>query len=464
MQKHKIRIESDSLGDVKVPAASYYGAQTQRAKENFVVSGIEFPAIFIKHLAVLKKSAAISNRELGEITEKTAGAIIKAADEIIQGKFSDQFPVDIFQTGSGTSTNMNMNEVIANRANELLGGKKGDKSPVHPNDHVNKSQSSNDVIPTVMHITSYHLIKTELIPNIQSMIEAFEKKSVEFSDVIKLGRTHLQDAVPVTLGLEFRGYKTQLSKRLDLIKLTAEELLELALGGTAVGTGLNAHKKFASTAIKHINTELNYNFREASDHFEAQSAKEAIADVSAAVRNLSLSLEKILNDIRLMAAGPRAGFAEIMLPTVQPGSSIMPGKVNPVIIESSLQALLQVQGSDFIISRATAQGQLELNTMMPLIAHHLFSAVTLMSSAARNFTEKCLLGIKANRERSRELLDASLALVTPLVKKIGYDAAAEIALQAYNENKTLLEVLKEDKNLSDSEIENVLSPESMLPE
>ncbi len=457
----KFRIEKDSMGEVKVPADAYYGAQTQRAVNNFPVSGIKMPFEFIKALSIVKLAAAKVNMEFGFLDKKLAKAIIQAAEEIIEGKIKDQFPVDIFQTGSGTSTNMNINEVIATRANEILTGKRITKNPVHPNDHVNFGQSSNDVIPTAIHVSSFIEIKENLYPALKKLERILGKKEKEFDKVIKIGRTHLQDATPIRLGQEFSGYKTMIKHGIKRIKNTEEFLSELAIGGTAVGTGLNTHKNFGKNVAKEISKITGIKFKEAENHFEAQGTKDAIVELSGALKTVAVSLMKIANDIRWMGSGPRCGIGEILIPPVQPGSSIMPGKVNPVIAESVCQVAAQVIGNDATITIAGQSGNFELNVMMPLIAYNILYSIKILSNSCNIFVEKSLKDLKANEKKCKDCIEKSLAMITALVPKIGYDKAAEIAKEAYEKNKTIREILLEKKILSKKEIEQVLNPYKM---
>jgi fumarate hydratase class II len=408
----KYREEKDSMGTVNVPQDAYYGSQTQRAADNFPISGMTLPAEFIQSLALVKRCAAQVNSDLGLLDSKLADAISESAREIVDGQHGDQFIVDIFQTGSGTSTNMNMNEVIASRANEILTGKKGGKSPVHPNDHVNLGQSSNDVIPSVIHISALRRVYDPLIPALQDMHKALLKKTKQFMNVKKLGRTHLQDALPLTLGQEFSGYARQVELGLDRIRAVEPRLAELALGGTAVGSGLNAHPEFARRTIALISDLTGLSFAEAGNHFEAQAAQDAAVETSGALRAIAISFVKIANDIRWLASGPRSGIGEINIPSLQPGSSMMPGKVNPVIPEAVIQVAAQVMGNDTTIMIAGQGGYFELNVMLPVIAHNLLQSITLLASAARVFAEKCILGITANQKACEAYVEKSLALAT----------------------------------------------------
>ena len=451
------RVEKDSMGEVRVPADAYWGAQTQRAVENFPVSGQRFPRRFIEALGLIKWAAAKANLELGLLDERRANAIMEAAEEVIAGKLDDQFPLDIFQTGSGTSTNMNANEVLANRADEILGEARGSKA-VHPNDHVNNGQSSNDVIPTAIHISSVLAIAQDLMPALSHLGETLKAKSDEFSDVLKVGRTHLMDATPITLGQEFSGYYWQIAHAGQRIVHAELDLRRLALGGTAVGTGLNADERFASRAVELLNERLGGEvpFKEADDHFEAQSSKDAAVQTSASLRTLAVSLMKIANDVRWMGSGPRAGLGELKLPELQPGSSIMPGKVNPVIPEVVTQVAAQVIGNDAAVAVCGMSGAFELNVFMPVIARNLLESIALLSSAARLFADKCVAGLEADEKRCRELVEASFPIVTALVPAIGYDAAAEISKEAYKSGRTIREVALEKGVLGEKELDEAL--------
>ena len=451
------RIERDSMGEVKVPKNAYYGAQTQRAVENFPISGIGFPPKFIRALAIIKHAAASVNEDLGLLDPKIADVIRRAAGEVMEGKLDKEFVVDIFQTGSGTSTNMNVNEVIANRALELLGKQRGGKE-VHPNDHVNMSQSSNDVIPTAIHISALEAIQKELLPALKELHKALRKKAREFERIVKIGRTHLADATPIRLGQEFSGYARQIELSTKRIRAASSGLEELALGGTAVGTGINAHPKFPSRALKKISEMTGLNFREAKNHFEAQAAKDAVVEVSGSLKTLAVSLTKIANDLRWLSSGPRCGIGEIGLPDTQPGSSIMPGKVNPVMCESVLQVAAHVIGCDATITICGQAGNFELNVMMPIMTLRLLEAITFSASVARAFTEKCVAGIEANRERCEEMIEKSLAMVTALAPVIGYDAAARIAKESFTSGKTVREVAKAHKVLPEEKLNKILDP------
>ena len=449
------RIERDALGEVSVPEEAYYGAQTQRAAQNFPVSGVRFPRAFIGALGLVKKHAATVNGGLGLLAPELAAAVWQAAGEVAEGKLDGQFVLDIFQTGSGTSTNMNANEVIAGRANEILTGVRGGKAPVHPNDHVNLGQSSNDVIPSVIHIAALRAIRHELVPALKALHRALLEKSAAFRDVAKIGRTHLQDAVPISLGDEIGGFARQVELGIGRIGGAGGSLEELALGGTAVGNGLNTHPEFAKRVIALVSAETGCAFREAENHFEAQSAQDAAVEASGALKAIAVSLAKIANDIRLLASGPRCGLGEIELPSLQPGSSIMPGKVNPVIPEVVIQVAAQVIGNDAAITCGGLGGYLELNTMLPVIAKNLLETIGLLTSAASLFAEKCVAGIRANRAACAAFIEKSLALSTYLAPYIGYDRAAEIAKEAYEKGKTIREVALEKKVLPEEQIREI---------
>jgi len=443
-KRETYRKEEDVLGMIQVPKDAYYGAQTQRAFLNFPISGLKFDREFIFALGLTKYAALKANFNLGLMDKKLARAIERASKEVMEGKWDHEFVVDIFQTGSGTSTNMNANEVIANRANEILGGSKGNYKPVHPNDHVNKGQSTNDIFPTTLHIASVLLINQKLIPSLKDLHKALLKKSKEFWPIYKVGRTHLQDAVPIRLGQEFKGYARQVELGIERIQKSIKSLLELPIGGTAVGTGINTHPHFAQLAISVINEKTGLKFREASDHFEAQGARDASVEMSGTLKTVAVSLMKIANDIRWLSSGPRCGIGELKLPEVQLGSSIMPGKINPVIPESLLQVCAQVIGNDSAITFGGLGGNFELNVMMPLIAYNLIQSIKILSNAIRNFTEKCIMGLEADRKRCEEMIEKSLSLSTFLAPILGYDKTSKITRKAYYENKTIREVLKEE--------------------
>ncbi|HYR64456.1 MAG TPA: class II fumarate hydratase [Actinomycetota bacterium] len=450
------RVEKDSMGEVEVPASAYYGAQTQRAADNFPISGWRFGRRFIRALGLVKWAAAQANEELGLLPAEVAGAIRAAAEEVIDGAHDDQFVIDVFQTGSGTSTNMNANEVIANRASELLGGHRGAKHPVHPNDHVNRCQSSNDVIPTVTHLAALSAIHEALLPNLQRLRVALEAKAREFDGILKSGRTHLMDATPVRLGQEFAGYAAQVAHAAVRIERTTAHLGELALGGTAVGTGINAHPEFAARAIEHLRRRTGFDLVEAPDHFEAQGARDAVVEASGALRGAAVSLARIANDLRWLASGPRTGIAEIRLPALQPGSSIMPGKVNPVIPEAVIQMAAQVIGNDAAITLGGLGSIFELNTMMPLMAYDLLFSIETLGAAAGVLAERCVEGIEADEDRARELLERSLVIVTALVPLIGYDAAADVSKEAYATGRSLREIVVARGLMTSEEVDAAL--------
>jgi fumarate hydratase class II len=452
----KYREEKDTMGTVRIPGAAYYGPQTQRAVENFPIGDLKLPLAFIRALALVKKCAARVNQDLGLLDAKAADAIAAAAQEVIDGKFNDQFVVNVFQTGSGTSTNMNMNEVLACRANEILSGKKNGKSPVHPNDHVNLGQSSNDVIPAVIHIAALISMREHLLPSLDGLRQALTKKAQEFKSIRKIGRTHLQDAVPMLLGQEFSGYARQIELGLKRVAAAQQTLCELALGGTAVGTGGNTHPDFAAGVIALLGEQTGISFQEAVNHFEAQAARDAAVETSGALKTLAVSLIKIANDIRWLASGPRCGLGEINLPSLQPGSSIMPGKVNPVIPEAVLQVAAQVMGNDTAIMLAGQAGNFELNVMLPVMAYNLLQSIDLLGSAADVFAKKCIDGISANTETCAGYIEQSLALATGLAPKIGYDRAAAVSKKAYESGKTIREVLLEDGFMSEKEFNDWL--------
>jgi fumarate hydratase class II len=457
----EFRIAKDTMGEVKVPADAYYGAQTQRAVENFPVSGMRFPRNFIRALGLIKKYAAQVNAELGLLDAKLARAITEAADEVVEGKMDEQFVIDIFQTGSGTSTNMNANEIIATRANELLSGHKDAKNPVHPNDHVNMGQSSNDVIPTALHVAALTAINEALLPALKVLHESLQKKAEIFQGIVKIGRTHLQDAVPIRLGQEFSGYARQVQLGMQRLEGVKGSLAELALGGTAVGTGLNTHPAFASQVIERISKETGSRFQEAENHFEAQAAQDGAAQASGTLKTVAVSLMKIANDIRWLSSGPRCGLGEINIPALQPGSSIMPGKVNPVIPEAVTQVAAQIIGNDTAITMGCQAGNFELNVMLPVIAHNLLQSIKLLGAAARIFAEKCVNGISANEARCKAFVENSLAMCTSLSPVIGYDEAAAIAKEAYATGKTIKEVALGKKILPEKKLEALLDPTKM---
>ena len=445
------------MGEMRVPAGAYYGAQTARAVENFPISNLRFPRQFIRAVGLIKKHAARANAALGVLPPKIGDAIQAAAQEVVEGKLDAHFVVDVFQTGSGTSTNMNANEVIANRATELLGGGKGDKL-VHPNDHVNYGQSSNDVIPSAIHIAAIEGIVFQLRPALSELHEALRKKAQQFGGIIKIGRTHLQDATPIRLGQEFSGYASQIEHGLARLKNVEAHLGELALGGTAVGTGINTHPDFARLVIEGVSRETGLDLREAANHFEAQAARDACVEASGALKVVAVSLIKIANDIRWLGSGPRLGLGELKLPATQPGSSIMPGKVNPVICEMVLQVSAQVIGNDAVITFAGASGNFELNTMMPLIAYDLLQSIELLSNASGVFARRCVDGLEADVERCQGNIELSLAMCTALAPVVGYDKAAEIAKEAYETGRTVREVAMEMTGFDKARLDQLLDP------
>jgi fumarate hydratase, class II len=449
------RVEKDSMGTIHCPDDAYWGAQTQRAIENFPVSGLRFPRRFIQALGIIKWAAAKANEEIGLVDARRAEAIRAAAEEVIAGTLDEHFPIDIFQTGSGPSTNMNANEVIANRAGEILGELRGSRI-VHPNDHVNTGQSSNDVIPTAIHLSALMAIREDLEPAVARLREALSAKAEEFSSVLKVGRTHLMDATPITLGQELGGYAAQVSKGHSRVLWATTSLHELALGGTAVGTGLNADERFAPRAIALIAERTGLDLSEAANHFEAQGSKDACVQASGALRTLAVALMKIANDIRWMGSGPRAGLGELKLPELQPGSSIMPGKVNPVIPEVVTQVAAQVIGNDAAIAVCGMSGAFELNVFMPVIARNLLEEIALLAAACRLFAEKCIEGLEADEERSRALVEQSFPIVTALVPAIGYDLSAEISKEAYSSGRTIREVALELSGLGEKELDEAL--------
>jgi len=460
MTKH--RIEKDALGEVRVPAGAYYGAQSQRAVENYPVSGQRMPLPVVYAVALIKGHAAEVNAGLGLLSPPLAEAISRAAREVLEGRFDDQFVVDLFQTGSGTSTNMNVNEVLANRANELLGKPLGGNDPVHPNDHVNRCQSSNDVIPSAIRIAARRALSDRLSPALEALRDAFAAKTGEFADVLKIGRTHLQDAVPVTLGQEFSGYASQMGHGIRRVRATFADLEELPLGGTAVGTGLNAHPEFAARAIAEIARTTGIPFRPAENRFEAMGAQDPLVAASGALKGVAASLMKIAHDLRLLSSGPRCGIGEIDLPSLQPGSSIMPGKVNPVILEVAIQVAAQVVGNDAAVTLGGSLGVLELNVMQPVMARNLLESTSLLAVSTGALADRCVSGITPNRRRCAELIEQSLAMVTPLATRIGYDRAAALAHEAYHGGKTIRALLLEKRVLPPEEIEKVLDPRNMI--
>ncbi len=456
-----MRTERDSMGEMEVPEDALWGASTQRAVLNFEVSSLRLPESIISALGVIKVAAAQANMDLALLDAERGEAIVAAGKEVIDGTLFKHFVVDVFKTGSGTSTNMNANEVIANRALEILAKGKGERNFIHPNDHVNNCQSSNDVFPSSIHVASYIAVQERLLPALEELQEALLQKSQDFSGILKAGRTHLQDATPIMLGQEFGGYAAQIGQSIERIKRSAKGLLGLALGGTVVGTGLNTHPDFARKAIENISVLTGHEFCEAENHFAAQATQDVVVEVSGQVRTLAVALMKIANDVRWLSSGPRCGIVEIGLPEIQPGSSIMPAKVNPVICESVMMASAHVIGNDTTIAVCGQHGNFELNVMLPVLAHNILEAVDLMANTARNFARKCVVGITANEERCLELAEKSLATVTSLAPVIGYDKAAELAKRAMKEDKTVRQVALEMKVLPDEELARLLDLEAM---
>ena len=456
------RTEKDALGEVVVPADKYFGAQTQRAVENFRVGSEYFPAEFIQAHALVKKAAAMTNCKLGLLDEKLCDAIVQAADEVISGNLDDNFPLVIWQSGSGTQFNMNVNEVIANRASVILGGKPGKKDPVHPNDHVNMAQSTNDTIPTSMHITAAVLTCNKLLPELEKMRTAFNELSEKFSGIIKTGRTHLQDATPLTLGQEFSGYCAQITAAIETIEQANDHVYELAIGGTAVGTGINSHPEYANAVVEQICELTELPFVCARNTFAGLAAHDAMVELSGALKTLATAMMKIANDLRWMGSGPRCGIGELVLPSNEPGSSIMPGKINPTQCEMVTQVVCQVIGNDAAITIANSQGNFELNVFKPLIAYNIIQSINILADSIASFNANCLAGLEADEAKVSEHLNNSLMLVTALNKKIGYDKAAEIALKAWREGKTLKAAAVELGYLSEEQYDEWVKPEDMI--
>ncbi|MCL4550973.1 MAG: class II fumarate hydratase [Bacteroidetes bacterium] len=458
----EFRIETDSMGEIKVPVNKYYGAQTARSLMNFKIGGERFPAELIRALAIVKKAAAITNCELGTLTEEKRDLIIKAADEVIEGKLGDHFPLVVWQTGSGTQTNMNVNEVISNRAIEMVGGVLGSKKPIHPNDDVNKAQSTNDAFPSSIHIAAVEEIYRRLIPMVTKLRDALDAKANEFKDIIKIGRTHLMDATPLTLGQEFSGYAQQLTNGLARVSDSLKRLTEIPLGGTAVGTGMNTHPDYAVKVAAKISEITGKKFTTAPNKFEAMAGKDALVEMSGTLKTLAASLLKISNDIRWLGSGPRCGIGEISLPENEPGSSIMPGKVNPTQSEAMTMVCAQVFGNDVTINFAGSSGNFELNVFMPVIAFNILQSIKLLADACESFTDNCVVGIVANEMNIKKHLQNSLMLVTSLNPVIGYDNAAKVAKKAHKENKTLKEVALELGLLTSEKFDEVVRPEKMV--
>jgi fumarate hydratase class II len=456
------RIETDSMGEIQVPADKYYGAQTARSLMNFKIGGERFPRELIRAFGILKKSAALVNKELGILPAEKADLIVKAADEVIEGKLDDHFPLVVWQTGSGTQSNMNVNEVISNRAIELSGGQMGSKKPIHPNDDVNKAQSSNDTFPTAMHIAAVEEIHRRLIPMVTKLKDALQKKSIEFKDIIKIGRTHLMDATPLTLGQEFSGYTQQMINGLERIDASLPHLYELALGGTAVGTGLNTHPEFAVKGAAKIAGLTGKPFVSARNKFESLAAHDALVEFHGVLKTLAASLMKIANDVRLLGSGPRSGIGELLLPENEPGSSIMPGKVNPTQCEAMTMVCAQVMGNDVAVNFGGAMGNFELNVFKPVIIYNVLQSIRLIADACESFTDHCVAGIEANLANIQKHVENSLMLVTSLNPHIGYDNAAKVAKKAHKENKTLKEAAIELGLLTAEKFDEVVRPEKMI--
>ena len=455
----EVRTERDSMGPMEVPADAYYGASTRRAELNFPISDLRFPSSFLRSLALIKLAAARANMGLGLLEGHIGDAIVQAAQEVANGQHDSHFVVDVFQTGSGTSTNTNANEVIANRATEIMGGQRG-SGLVHPNDHVNMGQSSNDVIPTTIHLAALMQIKDSLVPALKGLAAALEEKSGQFWPIIKTGRTHLQDATPVRLGQEFKGFAGQVEFSIQRLGHAQEQLSQVALGGTAVGTGVNTHPEFAGRVCQLLTEMAGVQVRETDNHFQAQSALDAVVEASGVLRTVAISLHKVANDIRWMGCGPRAGIGELVLPEVQPGSSIMPGKINPVIAESVIQVAAQVLGNDATVALAGQGGYFELNTMMPVAAYNLLQSISLLAASADNFNQQCVKGIQAT-DTGPSMLEKGLMLGTALSPAIGYDKAAEIAKEAAATGSTIRKVAKTATSLTDEELDDLLDPVKM---
>jgi len=458
------RTETDSFGPLEVPADRYWGAQTQRSILNFPIGWERQPVAIIRALGVIKKACALVNVDQGDLAPELGAAIAAAASEVIEGHLDDNFPLVVWQTGSGTQSNMNANEVISNRAIEMLGGVMGSKTPVHPNDHCNMGQSSNDTFPTAIHIAAVLAIRDDLIPALERTASTLEQKARDWDAIVKIGRTHLQDATPIRLGQEFSGYASQLRHGVERCRRALDTLAELPIGGTAVGTGINAHEDFGRLVCERLAQQLNFHFREAANHFEAQHAKDAVVETGALLKTIAVSLTKIANDIRLMGMGPRCGIGELKLPAVQPGSSIMPGKVNPVICEAVMMVACRVIGNDAAITTGGLGGVgslLDLNVAMPVMADALLESITLLARACDVLNDKCLMGLEPDVNRCNELIEGSLAMCTSLVPVIGYDASAALAKQAYAEGKTVRQLAIEKKLLPEAELARLLDPHAM---
>ena len=462
MSEQATRTESDSIGEIEVAADAYWGAQTQRSLQNFRIGGERMPTQIVRALGIQKLAAARANLKLGQLDKRVGDAICKAALEVIEGELDDQFPLVVWQTGSGTQSNMNANEVIAGRANEMLAGSRGGKSPVHPNDHCNMGQSSNDTFPSVMHIAAVRLITTETIPKLKRLADVLQEKAKAFDQIIKIGRTHLMDATPLTLGQEFSGYATQAAYAVARLESTLPRLRQLAQGGTAVGTGLNSTQGFAEAFADEVSTIVGERFQTAENKFEALAAHDAVVEASGAANTVATSLMKIANDIRLMGSGPRCGFFELLLPANEPGSSIMPGKVNPTQCEAMTQVCAQVMGNHTAVTVAGSQGHFELNVFKPVMIYNLLQSCQLLGDAAESFNTNCVAGIEANEERINQLMRDSLMLVTALNPHIGYDNAAKVAKKAFAESKTLKKAAAELDLLSEQQFDQLVRPEEML--
>ena len=456
------RKEKDSMGQIEVPDDRYYGAQTQRSLQNFKIGGEKFQRELIRAYAILKKAAAVSNESAGKLDSNISQAIIQAADEVIEGKLDEHFPLVVWQTGSGTQSNMNFNEVIANRAIEILGGQLGSKDPVHPNDHVNMSQSTNDTFPTAINIAAAEMVFNQLIPSLKKLLKSLAQKSKDFDSIVKLGRTHLQDATPLSLGQEFSGYTSAINHNIERLEASLDQCYELAMGGTAVGTGINSYEGFAESVAENIASITGLPFKSASNKFEAVATQDSIVELSGSLKTLAASLFKIANDIRWLASGPRSGIGEIIIPSNEPGSSIMPGKVNPTQCEAMTMVCTQVMGNDLTISIAGASGNFELNVFRPVIAYNIIQSIRLLNDACDSFRKNCIDGITPNKDRIKSNLYDSLMLVTALNPHIGYDKAAEVAKKAHKENTSLKQAVIELGYLSEEDFDKLVDPNKMI--
>ena len=456
------RKEKDSMGQIEVPNDRYYGAQTQRSLQNFKIGGEKFQRELIRAYAILKKAAAVSNESAGKLDSNISQAIIQAADEVIEGKLDEHFPLVVWQTGSGTQSNMNFNEVIANRAIEILGGQLGSKDPVHPNDHVNMSQSTNDTFPTAINIAAAEMVFNQLIPSLKKLLKSLAQKSKDFDSIVKLGRTHLQDATPLSLGQEFSGYASAINHNIERLEASLDQCYELAMGGTAVGTGINSYEGFAESVAENIASITGLPFKSASNKFEAIATQDSIVELSGSLKTLAASLFKIANDIRWLASGPRSGIGEIIIPSNEPGSSIMPGKVNPTQCEAMTMVCTQVMGNDLTISIAGASGNFELNVFRPVIAYNIIQSIRLLNDACDSFRKNCIDGITPNKDRIKSNLYDSLMLVTALNPHIGYDKAAEVAKKAHKDNTSLKEAVIKLGYLSEEDFDKLVDPNKMI--